>query len=58
MKKTIYFLIGIAVLAVACEDNDALVVTDQPVSLCDSIDILYSNGVKPLLADAGCSEGF
>jgi len=51
-------LFSIAILAIACEDDDAVVVTDQPQNLCDSLDVLYSNDIAPMLADAGCSGGY
>ena len=55
MKKIFILLFGIAILAVACDDDDKVVITDNPMTLCDSLDILYTNDVKPLLASAGCS---
>ena len=58
MKKIFILLFGIAVLAIACEDDDAEIVIEQPKELCDSLDILYSNDIAPILADAGCSGDY
>ena len=57
MKKTAFLLISIVTLAVACKDDD-IVITDQPQSICDSLDITYTSYIKPLLDDAGCSGSY
>ena len=58
MKKVYLFLIAISIIAVACEDDDKGVVTNQPQSLCDSLDVLYTNDIKPLLDENGCSSDY
>ena len=57
MKKTAFLLISIVTLAVACKDDD-IVITAQPKSLCDSLDITYTSYVKPVLDNAGCSGSY
>ena len=58
MKKIFILLFGIAVLAIACEDDDAEIVIEQPQELCDSLDVLYSNDIAQILGDAGCSGSY
>jgi len=55
MKKIFILLFGLGVLVTACEDDDKEVVITQSAELCDSLDVLYTQDVAPLLADAGCS---
>lgn len=55
MKKVYLILIAIVTFVIACEDDDKVVVTTQSQSLCDSLDILYTNDIEPLLVDKGCS---
>lgn len=55
MKKTFILLFGIAIMAMACEDDDKEIVIEQSATLCDSLDVLYTNDIKPLLKEAGCS---
>ncbi|MDG1046464.1 MAG: hypothetical protein P8P81_07650 [Bacteroidia bacterium] len=55
MKKVFLLASVLIVLLSACGDDDAIVTTNQPQDLCDSIDITYSNDVAKILGDAGCS---
>lgn len=57
MKKAcLIFCVVITIWA--CEDDDKVVVTNQPQDICDSLDVLYTNDIKPLLDDAGCSGSY
>jgi hypothetical protein len=58
MNKIAFLVFGIIVLAMSCTDDDAVVVTNQPKVLCDSLDVLYTNDVKPILDGAGCTGGY
>lgn len=55
MKKIVFVLLGIALLAVACEDDDKEIIITQPQELCDSLDVLYTQDIAPLLDEVGCS---
>ena len=55
MKKVFVLMPVLVGLFSACGDDDAIVTTNQPQDLCDSIDITYSNDVAKILEDAGCS---
>ena len=55
MKKIAFILFGIIVLASSCQDDDEEVILTVPQELCDSLDILYTQDVAPILANAGCS---
>ena len=56
MSNKIYvLLLCVSVCVWACDDDDAVVVTEEPQSICDSLDVLYTNDIEPLLADNGCS---
>lgn len=58
MKKIVILLFGIGVLATACEDDDKEIVITQSQELCDSLDVLYTQDVAPILADAGCAGSY
>lgn len=58
MKYITLFILGLSLFFSSCEDDDAIVVTDQPQTLCDSIDVLYTNDVAPILEAAGCSGSY
>tara|TARA_B110000902_G_scaffold64135_1_gene76033 strand:+ start:37 stop:405 length:369 start_codon:yes stop_codon:yes gene_type:complete len=58
MKKIVILLFAFGVLITACQDDDAKVVITVPQEVCDSLDILYTNDVAPILADAGCSGSY
>lgn len=55
MKKITILLFGIIALSTACEDDDKEIVITQTQELCDSLDVLYTQDVAPILAGAGCS---
>ena len=55
MKKITILLFSIALFAISCEDNDKEIIITESQDLCDSLDILYTNDVAPILEDAGCS---
>lgn len=55
MRKITILLFSIAVLIMACEDDDKKIIITESRELCDSLDILYTNDVAPILADAKCS---
>ena len=56
MKKIVILLFAFGVLITACQDDDAKVVITVPQEVCDSLDILYTNDVAPILA--GCSGSY
>jgi len=58
MKKIVILLFAFGVLITACQDDDAEVVITASQEVCDSLDILYTNDVAPILADAGCSGSY
>ncbi|MFT7230765.1 MAG: hypothetical protein ACI9GO_001236 [Bacteroidia bacterium] len=58
MKKIVILLFAFGVLITACQDDDAEVVITVPQEVCDSLDILYTNDVAPILAEAGCSGSY
>ncbi len=55
MKKVCLFFSVVVIALMSCEDDDKIIITNQTKELCDSIDILYTNDVKPLLEEVGCS---
>ncbi len=55
MKKITIFLFGIVLFAVACQDDDKAIVITVPQELCDSLNILYTQDVAPILEETGCS---
>lgn len=57
MKKVCLVLCVILALW-SCEDDDKNIVINQPEELCDSLDILYSNDIVPLLQRNGCTESY
>jgi hypothetical protein len=58
MKKTTILLFSLAFFILACEDDDKEIVITESKEICDSLDILYTNDVAPILADAGCSGDY
>ncbi len=55
MKKITIFLFAIVLFAVACQDDDKDITVTVPQDLCDSLDILYTQNVAPILENSGCS---
>ena len=55
MKKVLALVSILIALLSACGDDDAIVTTNQPQDLCDSIDITYTNDIAAILENAGCS---
>lgn len=48
-------MLGLIAFATACEDDDKEIVINQSQELCDSLDILYTDNIAPILENAGCS---
>ena len=58
MKKVYIVLLSVVSMLLGCGDDDVVVTTNQSQDLCDSLDILYSNDIAPILANAGCSGSY
>jgi cytochrome c553 len=58
MKKITILLFSIALLTMACEDDDKKIIITESPQLCDSLDILYTNDVASILVNAGCSGSY
>ncbi|MDC0580306.1 cytochrome c [Bacteroidia bacterium] len=58
MYKHFIPILSLILLLSACGDDDAIVTTNQPQSLCDSLDVLYTNDIAPILDNAGCSGSY
>ena len=58
MKKVLTIVSILVVLLSACGDDDAVVITNQPGDLCDSIDVTYTDDIAVILENAGCSGAY
>lgn len=58
MKKVLTIVSILVVLLSACGDDDAVVITNQPRDLCDSIDVTYKDDIAVILENAGCSGAY
>ena len=59
MNKNVFVLLSVlSLLILACEDTDKEIVIVESAQVCDSLDVLYTNDVKPILENAGCTGSY